>query len=239
MYFKGINSYGDRGMLLDFGDDSSKSISLEVNKAFSAISNLGLPLLNIIPSFNKIVIIFENSEIRDQNKEKITLEISEIKSQFQKSANKTWKIPACYDESFALDLKLIQQLHQITKEEIINLHTSESYYTYYIGFMPGFPYLGDIPSQLITPRLATPRIKIPARSIGIAKNHTCIYPKISPGGWNIIGQIPFDIFDLQNPNPSVFLPGDKVSFYSVSNKEFQQIQKKHFSINELIKEYSS
>ena len=239
MYFKGINSYGDRGMLLDFGDDSSKSISIEVNKAFSTISNLGLPLLNIIPSFNKIVIIFENSEIRDQNKEKITLEISDIKSQYQKSANKTWKIPACYDESFALDLKLIQQLHQITKEEIINLHTSESYYTYYIGFMPGFPYLGDIPSQLITPRLATPRIKIPARSIGIAKNHTCIYPKISPGGWNIIGQIPFDIFDLQNPNPSLFLPGDKVSFYSVSNKEFQQIQKKHFSINELIKEYSS
>ena len=165
--------------------------------------------------------------------------MNEIKPQSHKSANKTWKIPACYDESFALDLKLIQQLHQITKEEIINLHTSESYYTYYIGFMPGFPYLGDIPSQLITPRLATPRIKIPARSIGIAKNHTCIYPKISPGGWNIIGQIPFDIFDLQNPNPSLFLPGDKVSFYSVSNKEFQQIQKKHFSINELIKEYSS
>ena len=239
MYFKGINSYGDRGMLLDFGDDSSKSISLEVNKAFSTISNLGLPLLNIIPSFNKIVIIFENSEIRDQNKEKITLEISEIKSQSHKSANKIWKIPACYGESFALDLKLIQKLHQITKEEIINLHTSESYYTYYIGFMPGFPYLGDIPSKLITPRLATPRIKIPARSIGIAKNHTCIYPKISPGGWNIIGQIPFDIFDLQNPSPSLFLPGDKVSFYSVSNKEFQQIQKKHFSINELIKEYSS
>ena len=239
MYFKGINSYGDRGMLLDFGDDSSKSISLEVNKAFSTISNLGLPLLNIIPSFNKIVIIFENSEIRDQNKEKITYEMNEIKPQSHKSTNKTWKIPACYDESFALDLKLIQQLHQITKEEIINLHTSESYYTYYIGFMPGFPYLGDIPSQLITPRLATPRIKIPARSIGIAKNHTCIYPKISPGGWNIIGQIPFDIFDLQNPNPSLFLPGDKVSFYSVNHKEFQQIQKKHFSINELIKEYSS
>ena len=226
-------------MLLDFGDDSSKSISLEVNKAFSTISNLGLPILNIIPSFNKIVIIFENSEIRDQNKEKITYEMNEIKPQSHESANKTWKIPACYDESFALDLKLIQQLHQITKEEIINLHTSESYYTYYIGFMPGFPYLGDIPSQLITPRLATPRIKIPARSIGIAKNHTCIYPKISPGGWNIIGQIPFDIFDLQNPNPSLFLPGDKVSFYSVNHKEFQQIQKKHFSINELIKEYSS
>ena len=83
-------------MLLDFGDDSSKSISIEVNKAFFTISNLGLPLLNIIPSFNKIVIIFENSEIRDQNKEKISLEMSEIKSQSDKSANKTWKIPVSY-----------------------------------------------------------------------------------------------------------------------------------------------
>ena len=226
-------------MLLDFGDDSSKPISLEVNKAFSTISNLGLPLLNIIPSFNKIVIIFENSEIRDQNIEKITYEMNEIKPQSHKSANKTWIIPACYDESFALDLKLIQKLHQITKEEIINLHTSESYYTYYIGFMPGFPYLGDVPSQLITPRLSTPRVKIPARSIGIAKNHTCIYPKVSPGGWNIIGQIPFDIFDLQSSYPSLFLPGDEVKFYSVSLPEFQKIKKHNFSLNELIKEYSS
>ena len=114
MYFKGINSYGDRGMVLDFGDDSSKSISLEVNKAFSTISNLGLPLLNIIPSFNKIAIIFENSQIRDQNKEKITYEMNEIKSQSHKSANKKWKIPACYDESFALDLNLIQRLHPVS-----------------------------------------------------------------------------------------------------------------------------
>ncbi len=226
-------------MVLDFGNETSKSISQEVNDAFLNISKLNLQSLNIVPSFNKIVVIFENSHIRDQNKDKINIKMNETKSQSNKKANKTWKIPACYNEDFALDIKIIQKLHQITKEEVINLHSSVHYYTYYIGFMPGFPYLGDVPSQLITPRLPTPRVKIPARSIGIAKNHTCIYPKVSPGGWNIIGQIPFDIFDLQSSYPSLFLPGDEVKFYSVSLSEFQKIRKYNFSLNELIKEYSS
>ena len=183
--------------------------------------------------------IFENSKIRDQNKDKISMKMKDTNSQTDKKVTKTWEIPACYNEYFALDMKIIQKLHQITKEEVINLHSSVRYYTYYIGFMPGFPYLGDVPSQLITPRLATPRVKIPARSIGIAKNHTCIYPKVSPGGWNIIGQIPFDIFDLQCPKPSLFLPGDEVKFFSISLPEFQKIKKHNFSLNELIKEYSS
>ena len=239
MYFKGINSYGDRGIVLDFGDETSKSISQEVNEVFLIISKLGLPSLNIVPSFNKIVVIFENSHIRDQNKDKINIKMNETKSQSNKKVNKTWKIPACYDEDFALDIIRIEKLHKITKEEVINLHSSVNYYTYYIGFMPGFPYLGDIPSQLVTPRLATPRVKIPARSIGIAKNHTCIYPKVSPGGWNIVGQIPFDIFDLQSPKPSLFLPGDEVNFFPVSLSEFQKIKKHNLSLNELIKEYSS
>ena len=80
-----------------------------------------------------------------------------------------------------MDRELIQANHGLSKEEVISKHTGKSYYTYYIGFMPGFPYLGDIDPSLITPRLATPRIQIPARSIGIAKEHTCVYPKVSRG----------------------------------------------------------
>ena len=145
MYFKGINSYGDRGLVLDFGNETSKSISQEVNEAFLNISNLNLQSLNIVPSFNKIVVIFENSKIRDQNKDKISMEMRDTNSQTNKKVTKTWEIPACYNEDFALDIKIIQKLHQITKEEVINLHSSVRYYTYYIGFMPGFPYLGDEP----------------------------------------------------------------------------------------------
>ena len=104
--------------------------------------------------------------------------------------------------------------------------------------MPGFPYLGEVPSSLITPRLESPRIQIPARSVGIAKKHTCIYPKVSPGGWNIIAQVPFDIFDLNHPRASLFLPGDRVQFYSITLSEFEDIQKCKLPFQNLIKEYS-
>ena len=130
MYFKEINSYGDRGLVLDFGNETSKSISQEVNETFLNILNLNLQSLNIIPSFNKIVVIFENSKIRDQNKDKISMKMKDTNSQTNKKVAKTWEIPACYNEDFALDMKIIQKLHQITKEEVINLHSSVRYYTY-------------------------------------------------------------------------------------------------------------
>ena len=101
MYFKGINSYGDRGFVLDFGNETSKSISQEVNEVFLNISNLNLQSLNIIPSFNKIVVIFENSKIRDQNKDKISMKMKDTNSQTNKKVTKTWEIPACYNEDFA------------------------------------------------------------------------------------------------------------------------------------------
>ena len=151
---------------------------------------------------------------------------------------KIGSIPACYEDSYALDREHIQTTHGLSKEEVISKHTCTSYYAYYIGFMPGFPYLGDIDPSLITPRLATPRIQIPARSIGIAKEHTCVYPKVSPGGWNIIGQVPFDIFSLEHSRTSLFLPGDTVQFQSISEKEFLQIQSKHLAFDEIIKEFS-
>ena len=97
MYFKGINSYGDRGLVLDFGNETSKSISQEVNEAFLNISNLNLQSLNIIPSFNKIVVIFENSKIRDQNKDKISMKMKDTNSQNNKKITKTSEIQPCYN----------------------------------------------------------------------------------------------------------------------------------------------
>ena len=104
--------------------------------------------------------------------------------------------------------------------------------------MPGFPYLGEISSKLITPRLSSPRVRIPARSVGIAKEHTCIYPNVSPSGWNIIAQVPFDIFSLDHSRTSLFLPGDEVKFSRVTQSEFEKIQNKNFLFDEIIKEFS-
>ena len=238
MFFKGINHYGDLGLILDFGADSSQQISQDVNSVYALLQDLDLPLLNIIPSFNKIVLAFQSSEDRNQAQDAIEHNLAKANLTNSQKDRKTWNIPACYEDIYALDRELIQTTHGLTKEEVISKHTDTSYFAYYIGFMPGFPYLGDIDSSLITPRLTTPRIQIPARSIGIAKEHTCVYPKVSPGGWNIIGQIPFDIFSLEHSRTSLFLPGDTVQFKSISEKEFLQIQSKQLAFKEIIKEFS-
>ena len=238
MFFKGINHYGDLGLILDFGSVSSQQISQEVNAVYALLQDLDLPQLNIIPSFNKIVLVFKSCKDRNQAQDTIEHNLATADLTNSQKDRKYWIIPACYDDSYALDRELIQSTHGLTKEEVISKHTSTSYYVYYIGFMPGFPYLGDIDPSLITPRLATPRIQIPARSIGIAKEHTCVYPKISPGGWNVIGQVPFDIFSLEHLRTSLFLPGDTVQFQSISEKEFLQIQSKHLAFDEIIKEFS-
>ncbi len=238
MFFKGINQYGEQGLILDFGSDSSQQISQEVNAVYTLLQDLDLPQINIVPSFNKIVLAFQSSKDRNQAQDAIELNLTKANLINAQKDRKSWNIPACYEDSYALDRELIQTTHRLTKEEVISKHTSISYYTYYIGFMPGFPYFGDIDPSLITPRLATPRVQIPARSIGIAKEHTCIYPKVSPGGWNIIGQVPFDIFSLEHSRTSLFHPGDTVQFLSISEKEFLQIQSKHLVFEDIIKEFS-
>ena len=238
MFFKGINHYGDLGLILDFGSDSSQQISQEVNAVFALLQDLDLAQSNIVPSFNKIVLAFKSCKDRNQAQDTIEHNLATADLTNSQKERKYWIIPACYDDSYALDRELIQSTHGLNKEEVIFKHTSTSYYAYYIGFMPGFPYLGDIDPSLITPRLATPRIQIPARSIGIAKEHTCVYPKVSPGGWNIIGQVPFEIFSLEHSRTSLFLPGDTVQFQSISEKEFLQIHSKHLAFDEIIKEFS-
>ncbi len=238
MFFKEINHYGDLGLILDFGSDSSQQISQEVNATYTLLKDLNIRLLNAIPSFNKIVLSFQSSKDRNQAMDTIKQSLTKINLTKLQKDRKFWNIPACYEDSYALDREIIQTVHGLTKEEVISKHTGVPYYAYYIGFMPGFPYLGDIDSSLITPRLDTPRIQIPARSIGIAREHTCIYPKVSPGGWNIIGQVPFDIFSLDHSRTSLFFPGDTVQFQSVSEKEFLKIQSKNLAFDEIIKEFS-
>ena len=238
MFFKGINHYGDLGLILDFGSDSSQPISQEVNAVYTLLHDLDLRQLNIIPSFNKIVLSFQNSKDRNQAQDVIEHNLDKANLTNPQKERKLWNIPACYEESYALDRELIQTTNGLTKEEVISKHVGTPYYAYYIGFMPGFPYLGDLDPSLITPRLVTPRIQIPARSIGVAKEHTCVYPKVSPGGWNIIGQVPFDIFSLEHSRTSLFLPGDTVQFQSITEKEFLQIQSKHLTFDEIIKEFS-
>ena len=238
MYFKEINHYGDRGLIIDFGSEGSKDVSREINAAIIYLKDLKLPNLNTIPSYNKIVLHFKNTEDKNKSAKFLEIKMRDFRPLDIKNPFKIWNIPTCYDTQYALDLEKVQKINDLSNQEIVKLHSKKIYYNHFTGFMPGFPYLGEISSKLITPRISSPRLQIPARSVGIAKKHTCIYPKTSPGGWNIIGQIPFDIFSLDHSRTSLFLPGDEVEFSAVTKSEFEKIQKKNFLFDEIIKEFS-
>jgi inhibitor of KinA len=132
-------------------------------------------------------------------------------------------IPVCYGGSFGPDLAEVAGLHQLSIAEVIQLHSAVVYKVYMIGFMPGFAYLGGMDERLSTPRKVTPRKSVPAGAVGVAGGQTGVYPLESPGGWQIIGQTPVRLFDLNRREPSLLKPGDTVIFKAIDSKEFNQL----------------
>jgi inhibitor of KinA len=130
------------------------------------------------------------------------------------------RIPVLYGGAYGPDLVSVAEYHRISPEEVIRLHCSRPYQIYMIGFMPGYPYMGDLPEGLVTPRLKTPRLSVPAGSVAIAQRQTGIYPVESPGGWQIIGRTPVKVFDLERNPPFLLQMGNRVHFYSVTEEEF-------------------
>lgn len=137
---------------------------------------------------------------------------------------KTFSIPVCY-EQYGEDLNFVSKQTKLKVQDIIDLHTKAVYTLYFIGFLPGFLYMGHIDKRLYVPRHKLPRLKVEKGSVGIAENQTGIYPKSSPGGWQIIGRTPVDIFYPNKLRPSVFKPGDQIKFNPIQISEFRSIQK--------------
>jgi inhibitor of KinA len=134
------------------------------------------------------------------------------------------KIPVCYAAEFALDMAVMCAAKNLSPQQMIELHTAAPFQVYMIGFMPGFPYMGIVPAALQMPRLAVPRIQVPAGSVGIAGAQTGIYPIASPGGWNIIGQTPVKLFEAVRLQPGLLRAGDSVQFYAIDTDEFYHIK---------------
>lgn len=129
-------------------------------------------------------------------------------------------LPVYYDESVGLDLADMAKDKRMSTQDIIDIHSQQEYFVYAIGFAPGFPYMGEVDESIATPRLANPRAKVPKGSVGIADRQTAVYPRQSPGGWNIIGRTPIEMFDTSYEGFSYFRVGDKVKFMPISQDEF-------------------
>lgn len=139
------------------------------------------------------------------------------------SSSNLYHLPVCYGGNFGPDFEYLQEQKGMSREKIIHLHTASDYLLYFIGFLPGFLYLGGLDSQLQTERKQHPRDRIPKGAVGIAGKQTGIYPQTSPGGWQIIGNCPVPLFHVQQHPPSLFKPGDVIRFYAISEKEHEEI----------------
>jgi inhibitor of KinA len=135
------------------------------------------------------------------------------------------EIPVCYGEEYGPDLNEVAALHGLAPAQVIELHVSPAYEVYFLGFMPGFAYLGELPAALVTPRLATPRRRVPAGSVGIAGSQTGIYPFATPGGWRLLGRTPIQMFRADRGAMSLLSIGDRVRFTPVSREQFAALER--------------
>jgi inhibitor of KinA len=174
---------------------------------------------NITPSYNKLIISFDLEKTNYLEIKKVVMNL-DIKEDAQNN-NKKVKVPVCCENEFGLDFKRLLDKTRLSKEEILKFYLEKEYFCYMTGFIAGMPFLGDINKKIRCDRLETPRVKVPQGSVGITEQFTNIYTFESPGGWNIIGNTPLKIFDKLNlEEPALIKPGDKVSFYQISKKEY-------------------
>ena len=176
-------------------------------------------------AYTSVLISYQSEELQLDQK---ILELKTVYNQTSKPAKKEitlWQIPVCYDEFFGIDLIELSYKKQMPVKTIIDLHTSPLYVVYFIGFLPGFLYLGGLNQKLFQPRKNTPRSKVKKGAVAIGGEQTGIYPNESPAGWNIIGNTPISFFNATKTKPCFASAGDKIKFHPVSLKEYNVIKK--------------
>ena len=218
---KNISNLGDAALYCDFGTEVNKKINFEVIKYFNTIKEKNFEgINNLTPSYNKLIISYDLKVINYREiKDKIEkLNVAEA----PKTNNKKIEIPVCCDPSFSLDMTRVENKLNLTKDKILENFFNKEFFCYMTGFIAGMPFLGDLDENMRVQRLETPRVKVPKGSVGITEQFADIYTSESPGGWNIIGNTPLEVFDSSKEiDPNLINPGDTVKFKQITLQEYK------------------
>jgi KipI family sensor histidine kinase inhibitor len=216
---------GDRSFLVELGDEISPAINQCVQELFVAL-DLQKPqgILELVPSYRSLLVICDPLVVSLAELEQVIVEVHNNLDRKQLPESRTVKIPVVYGDNYGPDLVEVAQYHNMDPEEVVGYHIQPTYRVYMIGFTPGYPYLGELPDAIATPRRNTPRTRVPRGSVGIAQKQSGIYSVDSPGGWQIIGWTPVHLFDPRRTPPSLLVMGDRVQFYTISAEEADQWQ---------------
>ena len=217
---KNISNLGDAALYCDFGDEVNKETNSKVIEYFKSLKEKDIQgIINLTPSYNKLIISFDLKKTNFKEIKKI-LENIDI-NQTQSKNSKKIQIPVCCTDTFSLDIKRLEVKLSLNRDKIYENFLNKEYFCYMTGFIAGMPFLGDLDKEIRCERLESPRVKVPKGSVGITEQFTNIYTFESPGGWNIIGRTPKKIFQKSNPEePALIKPGDKVIFYQISKHEY-------------------
>ena len=175
---------------------------------------------NLHPAYSSLLIKFDALKLGHEELEETVRGCIERMERVALPDPRLVEIPVCYGGEFGPDLEEVAELHRITTAEAIESHASTQYTVYFLGFAPGFAYLGELPKALVTPRLATPRRSVPAGSVGIAGSQTGVYPISTPGGWRLLGRTPLAMFRPDRAEMSLLSIGDRVRFVPISQEQF-------------------
>jgi KipI family sensor histidine kinase inhibitor len=216
----------DQSLLVYFGHQ----ITLEANEKVRRLLRLlelepVAGVHNLHPAYCSLLIQFNPLRMAPNELEAMLRRYLKRLDEVKLPEPRRLEIPVCYGGEFGPDLAEVSKLRGMTEKQTIELHSSVEYLVYFLGFVPGFAYLGELPKELVTPRLASPRKRVPAGSVGIAGNQAGVYPFATPGGWRLLGRTPLKMFRAENDGLSLLSIGDRVRFTPISAERFAELER--------------
>jgi inhibitor of KinA len=215
-------SFGTSAILVEWPAKIDESILRDILACEGSIEK-DRNIQDTIIAYNSLTLRYTNAIDFDSEVSRLK-GIYKAEKKSEEMSSKTWFIPVCYDQDFGLDLEEIASAKNLTINEVIKLHSSPEYLVYFIGFQPGFLYLGGLNEKLHMPRKGSPRLRVAKGSVGIGGEQTGVYPNESAGGWNILGRSPIDFFDVNKSEPCFAKPGDRIRFEPIDRAEFERIE---------------
>ncbi|SFC69648.1 inhibitor of KinA [Bacillus sp. OV322] len=231
-----IMPLGDSALMIQLGSTINPELQQVVSSLTAHLESTPFPgFIECVPAFASITVYYnpvavikgKGSSQRESPYKIVHSYISNIiheNRNAEKFTRRRVDIPVVYGGEYGPDLEFVSSHHSLSVQEVVSIHSSNDYLVYMIGFAPGFPYLGGMSEEIAVPRKSSPRLRIPAGSVGIAGQQTGVYPISTPGGWQIIGRTPLPLFNPAKSHPSYLQAGDIVTFTPIDEKEFLELK---------------
>ncbi|MBP1948022.1 5-oxoprolinase subunit PxpB [Virgibacillus litoralis] len=218
-----LHAMGDSAIKVDFDGEVSPELNRDIQFFCSKLGCAAIPdIVEWVPAFDSVTIYYRPHRLSYTEVCDKIYQINRMNIDRVERKSRLISIPVVYGGKYGPDLGRVAESNKLSEDEVIQIHSEQEYLVFMLGFLPGFPYLGGLNKQIATPRLDEPRAKTVAGSVGIAHEQTGIYPIDSPGGWNIIGKTALTLFDREKEDAFLFRAGDRVTFYEISESEFEK-----------------